>query len=70
MNSSTDLLSVQKQGAVTFAEIPMSPVHTAGDISLSFEPAAVIRVKCATIAVSNSISEGLMDRVLREVSHA
>lgn len=70
MNSSTDLPSVQKQGAITFAEIPISPVHMAGDISSSFEPAVVIKFKCASIAVSNSISEKLMDRILREASHA
>ncbi len=48
MTSSTDLLSVQKEGSVTFAEIPISP---AGEISSSFESAAVVKGKGSTIAV-------------------
>ena len=70
ITSSADLPSVPKQEAVTFAEIPISPVHITYEISSSFEPAAVIKIKCSTIAVSNSISEKLMDRILQELSHA
>ena len=68
------LPSVTEKAEVSFAEIPYSPavredqsgVNEAGCAPI----AAVIRTSAMSIEISNHISESLLSRILREVSHA
>lgn len=68
------LPSVAAKTEVSFAEIPYSPAvgreDMPGVIEADREPAAVIRTSTMSIEISNRISESLLSRILREVSHA
>lgn len=55
---------------ITFAEIPFQPNSTNNELSYSFQPVAVIKTNQATVALSDSISDRLLARILQEVSHA
>ena len=58
---------------VMFTEIPV-PAHDTGNSALGqtadFQPEAVIRKGDLVIAVKNSVSDRLLDRLLEGVSHA
>lgn len=60
---------------VTFAEIPFvykdAPSEPAATDSVSaVQPTAVFKYKDLTIAVTNEISDTLLSRIIREVTHA
>lgn len=60
---------------VTFTEIPFANSSDActkigADAALMVHPTAILRHKELTIAVTNDISDSLLSRIIREVSHA
>ena len=63
------LPTVQEDPAVAFAEIPFSAQPDTPGTD-HFHPAAVIRSGGMTVALSNSVSDGLLARILQEVRHA
>ena len=63
------LPAAPEKRAVTFAELSMTPqLNPEG--SFSFQPAVVIKTSSATMALSNEVSDRLLDRILREAPHA
>jgi putative transposase len=64
--------AVSQSTEVTFAEIPISAAASPAivDHEPGTKPAAVIKRNGLTIEISNDISEGLLSRILREVTHA
>lgn len=66
---SNSLPAVQEIGTVAFAEVPMT-LQQDSEISFSFQPAVVIKTSCATVAMSNEVSDRLLAQILQEVSHA
>jgi len=72
MSNSPVLPAVQENTEVSFAElrIPEPGKSFPDNISEVIRPAAVIKTATMTIAVSNDITDGLLSRLLREVSHA
>lgn len=67
--------TVQNPSPVTFAEIPFvsscdTYTKAGADATLPVHPTAVLRHKDLTIAVTNDISDSLLSRIIREVSHA
>lgn len=71
MNNSP-VLPVQKNWKVSFAEILLTePKRLVSDIiPENIKPTAVIKTATMTIALSNDISDNLLSRILKEVSHA
>ena len=69
MKQSQAFPAVQEDSAVAFAEIPFS-VQSDTPETDHFHPTAVIRSGGLAIALSNSVSDGLLTRILQEVSHA
>lgn len=62
-----------KKQTVSFAEIPapaMNCTPSSSDSTIDFQPEAVIRKGDLIIAVRNSISDRLLDRILEGVTHA
>ena len=73
MKEQTETLpAVQADAGITFTEIPLpTQERTLSDPAGQYPtPAAVIRTADMTIALSADISEALLTRILREVSHA
>jgi len=68
MKQSNALPTVQENAQVAFAEIPFS-VQADSPEADHFQPTAVIRSGGMAIALSNSVSEDLLTRILQEVSH-
>ena len=69
------LAAATKPSPVTFAEIPFtcssdSCTKTVSDAVLPVHPTAVLKYREPTIAVTNDISDLLLSRIIREVSHA
>lgn len=68
--------TAQKPSPVTFAEIPFASssnvctTKAGADATLPVHPTAVLKHKELTIAVTNDISDSLLSRIIREVSHA
>lgn len=63
------------QVSVTFAEIPFAyrdkPSGSAPtDTVAAVQPTAVFKYKDLTVAVTNEISDTLLSRIIREVTHA
>lgn len=71
MNNSPEL-PVLKNSEVSFAEIRLpEPKKLVSDIiPENIKPTAVIKTATMTIALSNDISDNLLSRILKEVSHA
>lgn len=69
MKQSQALPTVQEDSAVTFAEIPF-PAQSDTPETDHFHPTAVIRSGGMAVALSNSVSDGLLARILQEVRHA
>ena len=69
MKQSQALPTVQEDSAVTFAEIPFSAQSDTPETD-HFHPTAVIRSGGMAVALSNSVSDGLLARILQEVRHA
>lgn len=67
--------TAQNPSPVTFAEIPFvsscdAYTKAGADATFPVHPTAVLRHKELTIAVTNDISDSLLSRIIREVSHA
>lgn len=69
MKRSQALPTGQEDSAVTFAEIPFSAQSDTPETD-HFHPTAVIRSGGMAVALSNSVSDGLLARILQEVRHA
>lgn len=54
--------------AVTFAEIPMPSAHKSEEIS--FKADVVIRSGPLVIGIANSVSDGLLSKILGGISNA
>lgn len=63
------LSAVQENTSVAFAEIPFT-VEADTLRTEQFEPAAVIHSGGMVIALSNTVSDGLLTRLLQEAHHA
>ncbi len=63
------LSAAQENTSVAFAEIPFT-VEADTLRTEHFEPAAVIHSGGMVIALSNTVSDGLLTRLLQEVRHA
>ena len=72
MKNSPVLPTVQDNYEVSFSEvrIPETRKLVSDTIPENIRPTAVIKTSTMTIALSNDISESLLSRILREVSHA
>ncbi len=75
MTETSTAISVGNE--ISFAEVSLSPKHSANVTTFSSEssvdairPVAVIKNANISIALTNDISEGLLSRILQEVSHA
>lgn len=60
---------VSQEQELSFAQIPSSYLKGYPS-SFSFEPAAVIKISAATLAISNELSEPLLNQLMKAVSHA
>lgn len=70
---STELASIKQTDStsnVTFAEIPFKYNDNSKEVPDSFQPAVIIKTVKATVALSDSISNRLLTRIIQEVSHA
>lgn len=63
------LPAVQEKGSTAFAEIPVQPVISQKTIDIAFRADAVIQVGSATIGLSNSVSDSLLNKILEAVDH-
>lgn len=75
MKEKETLPAVTEKAEVSFAEIPYRMAagrgeSVAGGMGSGRAPAAIIRISAISIEISNQISESLLGRILREVSHA
>lgn len=71
MDYSTELPAVQQGNAqVSFAEIRVPDNQVSDNIAETFQPSVVIKTPSLTVALSNTISDSLLTRILHEVSHA
>ena len=75
MTETSTAISVGNE--ISFAEVSLLPKHSANVTTFSSEssvdairPVAVIKNANISIALTNDISEGLLSRILQEVSHA
>ena len=67
-----ELPAVSQEQPVVFAEIPVQTLDSnyPMESDLSFKPDAVLRIKGISLAVSNTISESLLSKLIREISNA
>lgn len=72
MNTASILPAVQDNYEVSFAEVRMPETRklVSDTIPENISPTAIIKTSTMTIALSNDISENLLSRILKEVSHA
>lgn len=61
--------TIQEKGSITFAEIPVQPVMNQKSIGIAFQADAVIQVGNATIGLSNSVSDTLLNKILGAAGH-
>ena len=69
MKQSNAFPSAQGDSTVAFAEIPFSAQSDTPETD-HFHPTAVIRSGGMAVALSNSVSDDLLARILQEVRHA
>lgn len=69
LSSHTSLATVHERNSVTFAELPTYSQKNE-EFSFTFQAAAVIKTAKATVALSDTISDRLLGRILQEVSNA
>lgn len=67
LNPPTALPAVQPNADISFSEISLS---FSQESSTSFHPAAIVRTEKITVALSDSISERLLNQLLQAVHHA
>ena len=74
MDSSSVLPAVQDNYEISFSEVRIPEtrklVSVSDTIHENISPTAIIKTSTMTIALSNDISESLLSRILKEVSHA
>lgn len=74
MSAPAEMVSVSsRKEEISFAEISLGSSNNSSDIPSAdsgITPVAVIKTSACQIAVSGDISETLLARILREVSHA
>lgn len=63
------LPAVQEKSSIAFAELPVPPVMNQKTIDIAFRADAVIQVGNATIGLSNSVSDTLLNKILGAVDH-
>ena len=70
--STTERSALNEKQEIAFAEIPMptTAAPSTEGITDMFKPAAAIKTATMMIALSNDISDNLLSRILKEVSHA
>lgn len=67
--ASRTLPVVSQEQELSFAQVPDSYLKEYPS-SFSFEPVAVIKTSAATLAVSNEVSDHLLNLLMKAVSHA
>ena len=70
MKENVSVPATTEKAELDFVEIPCTAVPETNIRPIANEPAAVIRTALFQIEISNSISDTLLSRILREVSHA
>lgn len=70
MKENASVPAVAEKSELDFVEIPCATGPEAHTHPISHEPVAVIRTALFQIEISNDISDTLLSRILREVSHA
>ena len=70
MKENTSVPAVAEKAELTFAEIPFAAPAEINTHMVSNKPVATIRTATFQIDISNDISDGLLSRIFREVSHA
>lgn len=66
---SNALLTARENASVAFVELPFT-LQAGAPETERFQPAAVIHSSGMVIALSNSVSDGLLTRLLQEACHA
>ena len=70
MKENASFPAVTEKSELDFVEISCAAGPETNTHPISHEPAAVIRTALFQIEISNDISDTLLSRILREVSHA
>ena len=60
---------VSQEQELSFAQMPDSYLKESPS-SFSFEPVAVIKTPAATLAISNEVSDQLLNQLMKAISHA
>lgn len=60
----------ENTGKPAFVELPSYPQDCSWSESTAFHPDAVIQIGNTTVAVSNSVSSELLDRIVEVMNHA
>lgn len=67
--ASGTLSVVSQEQELSFAQMPDSYLKESPS-SFSFEPVAVIKTPAATLAISNEVSDQLLNQLMKAISHA
>lgn len=67
--ASGTLSVVSQEQEISFAQMPDSYLKESPS-SFSFEPVAVIKTPAATLAISNEVSDQLLNQLMKAISHA
>ena len=67
--ASGTLSVVSQEQELSFAQMPDSYLKESPS-SFSFEPVAVIKTPAATLAISNEVSDQLLNQLMQAISHA
>ena len=70
MNEYASVPAVAEKTELTFVEIPCRTSEETNTYMVSDKPVATIRTAMLQIDISNEISDALLTRIIREVSHA
>lgn len=70
MKENASVPAVAEKAELTFVEIPCHTSTETNTYMVSDKPVATIRTATLQIDISNEISETLLSRIIREVSHA
>ena len=70
MKENTAVPAVEEKAELTFVEIPCTAQAEINTHMVSDKPIATIHTAAFQIDISNDISDALLSRIFREVSHA
>ena len=70
MKENASVPAVAEKTELTFVEIPCRTSDETNTYMVSYKPVATIRTATLQIDISNEISDALLTRIIREVSHA